>query len=270
MTILLQVCSGTVTLAPPSNPPARCYDCVYSPMLNSPSLLSQPGGPRSDTRPGTESMTGSMSGSVSGSMSGSGSGFGSTSGSGPGSGEVQSGPGGIMQMTPSQEVDVFRQCAMLQHRDHLDVSETVCQSSTCFIRRDSNGLIYRGCADAKNLPLNVSPRQNCVPQGRALSVWWFCNGSLCNSGSFGKEDICSNIISGSNPSPSNWRYYRLTKSSDVTTVLPSNTSDRFPVSDASRDEGGNARQETAEDTFRRIQKKAGFENMQPVSYEAAD
>ena len=42
--------------------------------------------------------------------------------------------------------------------------------------------IFRGCADPWNLPWGVSNKRNCEQQGYTDSVWWFCDGDLCNHG----------------------------------------------------------------------------------------
>jgi len=49
--------------------------------------------------------------------------------------------------------------------------------------------VYRGCADSRNLPLGVDSSVQCRKQGRLPAVWWFCNGTLCNSGQF--STVCS-------------------------------------------------------------------------------
>ena len=50
-------------------------------------------------------------------------------------------------------------------------------------------MVYRGCADPRNLPLGVDSSVQCREQGRLPAVWWFCNGTLCNSGQF--SAVCS-------------------------------------------------------------------------------
>jgi len=45
--------------------------------------------------------------------------------------------------------------------------------------------VYRGCADPRNLPLGVDSSLQCREQGLLPAVWWFCNGTLCNSQQFG-------------------------------------------------------------------------------------
>lgn len=82
----------------------------------------------------------------------------------------------------------FPRCA-LDSGDERFVRLSECHSSVCFIRRDHNGLVYRGCADSRNLPLGVDSSVQCRKQGRLPAVWWFCNGTLCNSGQF--STVCS-------------------------------------------------------------------------------
>ena len=51
----------------------------------------------------------------------------------------------------------------------------------CMCRR---AVVYRGCADPRNLPLGVDSSLQCREQGPLPAVWWFCNGTLCNSEQF--------------------------------------------------------------------------------------
>ena len=46
-------------------------------------------------------------------------------------------------------------------------------------------VVYRGCADQYKLPINVDPYKNC--QYQAGSLWYFCDGDLCNKQQIGKE-----------------------------------------------------------------------------------
>ena len=45
-------------------------------------------------------------------------------------------------------------------------------------------VIYRGCADQKDLPRDVNPYRQCEYQ--AGSLWHFCGGDLCNSQQIGQ------------------------------------------------------------------------------------
>ena len=57
-------------------------------------------------------------------------------------------------------------------------------------------VVYRGCADARNLPLDVDSSVQCREQGRLPAVWWFCNGTLCNSEQF--SAVCGDGSSNGN------------------------------------------------------------------------
>ncbi len=52
-------------------------------------------------------------------------------------------------------------------------------------------MVYRGCADPDKLPLGVytgvTPDENCKYQGPRKSLWWFCQGKLCNIGQLGED-----------------------------------------------------------------------------------
>ena len=61
----------------------------------------------------------------------------------------------------------------------IKMNNYVCRSS----------VVYRGCADPRNLPLGVDSSVQCRELGRLHAVWWFCNGTLCNSEQFGT--VCS-------------------------------------------------------------------------------
>ena len=52
-------------------------------------------------------------------------------------------------------------------------------------------MLYRGCADPSNLPWEVDTSLNCQYQGQIPSLWYFCDGHLCNGGRFGTAGICS-------------------------------------------------------------------------------
>ena len=43
-------------------------------------------------------------------------------------------------------------------------------------------VVYRGCADEKLLPMGVSTDLHCRYRGPTESMWWFCEGDLCNGG----------------------------------------------------------------------------------------
>ena len=49
-------------------------------------------------------------------------------------------------------------------------------------------VVYRGCANQENLPLGVSS-YNRQCQYQAGSLWFFCDGDLCNSKQLGK--VCA-------------------------------------------------------------------------------
>jgi len=57
-------------------------------------------------------------------------------------------------------------------------------------------VVYRGCADSRNLPLGVDSSVQCREQGKPTAVWWFCNDTLCNSDQF--NTVCSVDSSHSN------------------------------------------------------------------------
>lgn len=59
----------------------------------------------------------------------------------------------------------------------------------CFVRRDPNGSIYRGCANADSFPFLKKNSRNCSHQGEPRSLWWFCTSSDCNNVDIVK--ICS-------------------------------------------------------------------------------
>ena len=42
-------------------------------------------------------------------------------------------------------------------------------------------VVYRGCANDGNLPWGVDPNTQCQYQGDSKSLWWFCEGDLCNA-----------------------------------------------------------------------------------------
>ncbi len=52
-------------------------------------------------------------------------------------------------------------------------------------------VLFRGCADKWNLPWRVDTSVNCETQGYRGSVWWFCNGDLCNDADMTSE--CGDI-----------------------------------------------------------------------------
>ena len=47
-----------------------------------------------------------------------------------------------------------------------------------------HSVVYRGCADAANLPGGVNTKEQCRYQGNSL--WYFCEGDLCNNEQIGK------------------------------------------------------------------------------------
>ena len=49
-------------------------------------------------------------------------------------------------------------------------------------------VVYRGCADTENLPYDVRQALNCKYQGPKKSLWWFCEGDLCNEGQLGESE----------------------------------------------------------------------------------
>lgn len=107
-------------------------------------------------------------------------------------------------------------------------------------------VVYRGCADPANLPIRVNVSVNCQPQGPDSSVWWFCRGSLCNSGAFGSGDIC--WVPGqveARPLPSPARNATIGGSSGTRETV---------IGKLSRE------------TFEQIQARAGFGNLRPVEY----
>ncbi|CAH1776425.1 unnamed protein product, partial [Owenia fusiformis] len=59
------------------------------------------------------------------------------------------------------------------------VAQTPCSEGRCFVRRDANGDIYRGCGNVANLPFGANVNLQCATQ--AGSVWYFCSSNLCNS-----------------------------------------------------------------------------------------
>ncbi len=47
--------------------------------------------------------------------------------------------------------------------------------------------VFRGCADPWNLPWGVDINNNCKQQ-YDKSVWWFCDGEVCNHGQIDDKD----------------------------------------------------------------------------------
>ncbi|CAH1800160.1 unnamed protein product [Owenia fusiformis] len=86
----------------------------------------------------------------------------------------------------------FSKCSLTQEEDGDFLDKWACQSGRCFIRRDPNGLVYRGCADEKKLPWGIDVTTNCEYQGygESKALWFFCNGDLCNTGALGDLDRC--------------------------------------------------------------------------------
>ncbi|CAH1775573.1 unnamed protein product [Owenia fusiformis] len=82
----------------------------------------------------------------------------------------------------------YEGCALTDKDDAESLDKWHCSSGTCFIRRDKNGLVYRGCANPENLPLGVSAYRQCAYQGE--SFYFFCKGDLCNAGQLGQEGVC--------------------------------------------------------------------------------
>lgn len=50
-------------------------------------------------------------------------------------------------------------------------------------------VVYRGCADQNNLPWAVNSHVQCQYQGDSKSLWWFCEGDLCNEVSVFSEAV---------------------------------------------------------------------------------
>ncbi|CAH1773026.1 unnamed protein product [Owenia fusiformis] len=82
----------------------------------------------------------------------------------------------------------YEGCALANYDDADNLDKWTCKSGRCFIRRDKNGLVYRGCADEENLPLGVNSYSGC--QYVAGSQWYFCKGDLCNKGQIGDYGHC--------------------------------------------------------------------------------
>ncbi|XP_013397119.1 uncharacterized protein LOC106163944 [Lingula anatina] len=83
-------------------------------------------------------------------------------------------------------------CALTRPSDGEQLDRWNCDSGYCFIRKDPNGLVYRGCANRENLPIDVDPKVQCQYQGSKMyqSLWYFCKGDLCNDGALGDKDRC--------------------------------------------------------------------------------
>ncbi|KAK2154660.1 hypothetical protein LSH36_261g01040 [Paralvinella palmiformis] len=88
----------------------------------------------------------------------------------------------------------YPRCSLHPSVDVSLVADTLCQGM-CFIRKDTNGLVYRGCADPWNLPYHVDTSVNCTRKDDG-SIWWFCTGTHCNRGTFGHDDICPGSYDG--------------------------------------------------------------------------
>ncbi|CAH1782799.1 unnamed protein product [Owenia fusiformis] len=89
----------------------------------------------------------------------------------------------------------FGACSLKSRHVFPLVDTTECDSKTCFIRKDPNGYIYRGCADQANLPLDVDTTSGkCTYQGYGpnKSLWYFCSSHECNNGFL--EERCSNCV----------------------------------------------------------------------------
>ncbi|ELU11957.1 hypothetical protein CAPTEDRAFT_216761 [Capitella teleta] len=84
----------------------------------------------------------------------------------------------------------YHRCALQDEQDAEEVDKWKCTSGVCFLRRDSNGLVYRGCADENFLPNGVNVSMSCSQQGSSQSLWWFCTGELCNGGAVGENLHC--------------------------------------------------------------------------------
>lgn len=96
-------------------------------------------------------------------------------------------------------------CALQTYLDRQRVDKWGCKSGKCFIRIDENGMVYRGCANEENLPWGVSTSTNCKRQGPKNSLWWFCEGDLCNDGVLGEtEDRCGEPQEYQQPSSSHY------------------------------------------------------------------
>ncbi|CAH1774145.1 unnamed protein product [Owenia fusiformis] len=98
-------------------------------------------------------------------------------------------------------------CALSKYGDAETLDKWSCASGECFIRKDPNGLVYRGCANKENLPLGVSTYKQCANQ--AGSLWYFCKGDLCNSKQLGDYGVCGYKPSyhASYPSPCDGKCY---------------------------------------------------------------
>ncbi|CAH1782800.1 unnamed protein product [Owenia fusiformis] len=89
----------------------------------------------------------------------------------------------------------FGACSLKTRHDFPLVDTPGCDSETCFIRKDPNGYIYRGCADQVNLPLDVDTTSGvCTYQGYGpyKSLWYFCGTHECNNGLL--EEKCFNCV----------------------------------------------------------------------------
>ncbi|CAH1794485.1 unnamed protein product [Owenia fusiformis] len=79
-------------------------------------------------------------------------------------------------------------CALIDSANAASLNKLACSSGQCFIRKDPNGLVYRGCANKENLSLGVDPNKQCAYQGDSL--WYFCDGDLCNKKQLGDYGVC--------------------------------------------------------------------------------
>ena len=59
-------------------------------------------------------------------------------------------------------------------------------------------MVYRGCANPWNLPLDVDVNKQCEYQGESdwRPLWWFCDGNLCNDEQLGGSDETCGDYSG--------------------------------------------------------------------------
>ncbi|CAH1798859.1 unnamed protein product [Owenia fusiformis] len=82
----------------------------------------------------------------------------------------------------------FTACALMSYSDMDAIDKWKCGSGMCFIRKEKNGFIYRGCADQNNLPFGVTPYTRC--NYKDGSLWEFCQGDLCNKGQIKDDKKC--------------------------------------------------------------------------------